>query len=70
MKYFDRQDSPIKFKCSSMISGLSEALTYIAPGGKMIAYIPYNLAYKDKNIGNILPGEMLIFEIELISVKN
>lgn len=67
---FDKQTDPIKFKCSGVISGLSEALTYIAPGGKLIAYIPSNLAYKDKKIGNILPGEMLVFEIELISVKN
>ncbi len=67
---FDKQDNPIKIKCSGMINGLSEALTHIAPGGKMIAYIPSNLAYNDKNVGDILPGEMLIFEIELISVKN
>ena len=66
---FDKQTDPVKFKCSGVISGLSEALTYIAPGGKLIAYIPSNLAYGDKKIGNILPGEMLIFEVELISVK-
>ena len=66
---FDKSNEPIKFKCSGVISGLSEALTYIAPGGKLIAYIPSNLAYGDKKAGNIFPGEMLIFEVELISVK-
>jgi FKBP-type peptidyl-prolyl cis-trans isomerase FklB len=39
-------------------------------GSKWKLYIPADLAYGDQQKGDkILPGSLLIFEVELISVK-
>jgi len=38
-------------------------------GAKYRAYIPADLAYGDRDIGEIPPGSTLIFDIELIKVK-
>lgn len=55
----------------SMIKGFEEALELLRPGGKAVAYIPSSLAYGgNPRSPNIKPYESLIFEMELIDVKD
>ena len=39
-------------------------------GAKWELFIPANLAYGDKKVGQITPNSLLIFEIELIGVND
>lgn len=55
----------------SMIKGFEEALELLRPGGKATAYIPSSLAYGgNPRSPDIKPFESLIFEMELIDVKD
>ena len=59
---------PTKIQCNKVLPGITEALQHIAAGGKLTAYIPPHLAHGNKKVGNILPGEMLVCQIEMIRV--
>lgn len=59
---------PTKIQCNKVLPGITEALQHIAAGGKLTAYIPPHLAHGSKKVGNILPGEMLVCQIEMIRV--
>lgn len=52
------------------IPGMVEALTKIGVGGKAKLYIPPSIAYGDNGNQGIPPGAALIFEIEVIAVKD
>ena len=54
---------------SQVIAGWTEVLQLMKEGAKYRAYIPADLAYGDRDIGEIPPGSTLIFDIELIKVK-
>ena len=62
---------PIEFPLSGVIQGWTEGLQYVKEGGKIILYIPSELAYGDRQMpGSIIePGSTLIFEVELLEVK-
>lgn len=60
---------PSKFKPSQVIKGWQEALTMMPVGSKWQVYIPYNLAYGEKQAGNIPPYSTLIFDIELVGIN-
>ena len=60
---------PVSFPLSGVIPGWTEGLQYIKPGGRMMLYIPSNLAYGDREVGPIPAGSLLIFDVELISIK-
>ena len=51
-----------------MIPGWTEALTHMPEGSVWEVYIPQNLAYKDRQAGQIKPYSTLIFKIELVKV--
>jgi len=64
-------DKPSEFKPSQVIKGWTEALTMMPVGSKWQLFIPYYLAYGDKNTGQIKPYSALIFDVELVGiVKN
>ncbi|MES1195285.1 MAG: FKBP-type peptidyl-prolyl cis-trans isomerase, partial [Opitutus sp.] len=50
--------------------GMVEGLTKVGVGGKAKLYIPPSLAYGDNGNQGIPPGAALIFEIEVIAVKD
>ena len=62
-------DQPITFKLNGVIQGFVEGLKYIKEGGKIELFIPSELAYGDRPVGEkIKAGSTLIFEVELIRV--
>ena len=61
-------DKPASFRADQVIKGWTEALTMMPVGSKWQLYIPQELAYGERNMGNIKPYSTLIFDVELIQV--
>jgi FKBP-type peptidyl-prolyl cis-trans isomerase FklB len=58
------------FPVSGVIKGWTEALQLMPVGSKWQLFIPPDLAYGERGAGgDIGPGETLIFEVELLSIK-
>jgi FKBP-type peptidyl-prolyl cis-trans isomerase FkpA/FKBP-type peptidyl-prolyl cis-trans isomerase FklB len=54
---------------SRVIPGWTEALQLMKPGAKYQLFIPPQLAYDMRSRPPIPPGSMLLFDVELLSVK-
>ncbi len=70
-KVFDssyKRGQPVELRANQVIKGWTEALVHMPAGSAWEVYIPQNLAYGDREQGNIKPFSTLIFKIELISV--
>jgi len=66
---YDREET-VTFPLNRVIPGWTEGLQYIAEGGKIILYVPSDLAYGDMGHPPVIPaGSTLVFEIELIKVS-
>ena len=62
---------PIVFRLNQVIQGWQEALQLMPIGSKWKLYIPYNLAYGEKGLGEkIKPFSTLIFEVELLEIMS
>lgn len=72
-KEFDssyKRGQPATFPVNAVIPGWVEALQLMPVGSKWMLYIPSNLAYGAAGApGAVGPNKMLIFEVELISIK-
>ena len=63
------EEQPLEFPLNRVIAGWTEGLKLIGPGGKILLYIPAELAYGNRGAGgDIGPNEALEFEVELIEV--
>ena len=63
------KDEPIEFPLNRVIKGWTEGMKLIGPGGKIMLYIPAELAYGRQGAGGMIgPNEALEFEVELIEV--
>ena len=61
-------DKPAEFRADQVIRGWTEALTMMPVGSKWQLYIPQELAYGERNMGNIKPYSTLIFDVELVGI--
>ena len=61
--------NPIQLRANQVIKGWTEALVHMPVGSVWEIYVPYDLAYGDREQGEVKPYSALIFTIELVSVK-
>lgn len=65
-----KRGEPATFPVNAVIPGWTEALQLMKEGSVWQLFIPSKLAYGERGAGNVIgPNEVLIFEVELISVK-
>ncbi len=72
-KEFDssyKRGQPASFPVTGVIKGWTEALQLMPVGSKWQLFVPSDLAYGERGAGaDIGPNTTLIFEVELISIK-
>jgi FKBP-type peptidyl-prolyl cis-trans isomerase len=61
--------TPATFKVNGVIPGWQEALVLMKPGAKWQLFVPPELAYGDSPRPGIPGGSLLIFDVDLMSVK-
>jgi FKBP-type peptidyl-prolyl cis-trans isomerase FklB len=64
-----KRGTPIEFAVTRVIRGWTEVLQLMPAGSKYKVYVPYQLGYGNSDYNGIPGGSLLIFEIELLSVK-
>ena len=63
-----KNGQPVTLRANQVIKGWAEALVHMPAGSVWEVYIPQELAYGDREQGQIKPYSPLVFKIELISV--
>ena len=62
-------NKPASFRANQVIQGWTEALTRMPVGSKWELYIPYQLGYGDRDMGEIKPFSALIFTVEVVGIE-
>ena len=62
-------DKPLEFRADQVISGWTEALTMMPVGSKWQLFVPYELAYGERDMGDIKPYSALVFDVELVGIN-
>ncbi len=65
-----KRKEPSTLPVKGVITGLTEALEIMPVGSKWQVFVPPTLAYGDKIVAGVGPNAMLIFELELLSIKD
>lgn len=71
-KVFDssyKNGQPVSLRANQVIKGWTDALVHMPVGSVWEVYIPQELAYGEREQGQIKPFSVLIFKIELISIE-
>lgn len=62
---------PARFSLNGVIKGFSEALMLMKEGAKFRIFLPSELAYGNRGVGEVIgPNTVLIFELELIKIES
>jgi FKBP-type peptidyl-prolyl cis-trans isomerase FklB len=72
-KEFDssyRRNEPATIPVRGLIKGWTEALQLMPVGSRWQLFIPPQLGYGDKVVGDIGPNSTLLFEVELLSIQD
>jgi FKBP-type peptidyl-prolyl cis-trans isomerase FklB len=64
-----KRGAPTNFRVDKVIRGWTEALQLMKEGSKWELFIPPELGYGERGAGPVPPNSVLIFEVELISIK-
>lgn len=65
-----KRGQPIDFNLNQVIPGWTEGLQLMPEGSTYKFFIPYNLAYGERAMGNVIPAKSdLIFQVELIKIN-
>ena len=64
-----KRGQPASFPVNGVIPGWTEALQLMKTGSKWQLFVPANLAYGERGAGPIGPNAVLVFDVELISIK-
>jgi FKBP-type peptidyl-prolyl cis-trans isomerase FklB len=62
-------DKPVSFRANQVIKGWTEALTMMPVGSKWTIWIPQELAYAEREQGQIKPFSALVFDVELVEIE-
>jgi FKBP-type peptidyl-prolyl cis-trans isomerase FkpA len=65
----EKHGGPATFPVNGVIPGWTEALQLMKPGAKFQLWIPPKLAYDVDSPPTIPPGSLLVFDVELVSIK-
>ena len=63
-----KNGTPITLRANQVIKGFTDALVHMPEGSEWEIYIPQELAYGEREQGQIKPFSALIFKVNLISV--
>lgn len=72
-KVFDssvERGEPISFRLNQVIPGWTEGVQQMVTGEKRRLFIPADLGYGNHRAGDIPPGSVLIFDVELIAIED
>lgn len=64
-----KRNEPFVTNINGVIKGWTEALKMMPVGSKWELYIPQELAYGSRDMGQIKPFSALVFEIELLGIE-
>ncbi len=64
-----KRGEPAEMYANRVIKGFTEALTHMPVGSEWEVYIPQQLAYGEREAGQIKPFSTLIFKIQLLEIK-
>ena len=64
----DKTKDPVRMMLNRVVKGWTEGLQLIGEGGKIELYIPAELGYGSRAMGEIGPNSTLIFDIDLVEV--
>ena len=64
-----KRGNPVDLRCNQTSKGWTDAMVHMPAGSVWEVYIPQELAYGEREQGNIKPFSTLIFKIELLEVN-
>ncbi|WP_439130291.1 FKBP-type peptidyl-prolyl cis-trans isomerase [Polaribacter sp.] len=63
------QSTEATFNVGGVVPGFGEAVQMLKPGGKGTFILPSNLGYGTRGQGSIKPGDVIVFDINLIRIN-